>query len=225
MHLLNNYDAYIFDCDGVILDSNALKISAMKCTLLELKFTEQETERCVRFFSDNFGKSRFYHIQHFVNEVLDIAHEKREDFNKKILSSYSSKCTELYLKSSLTPNFIEFIESLPGDKYVASGSEQEELRNVFKLRGLDKYFREVFGSPTKKTILVKNIVEKNECKKILMIGDAVSDYEASEENGIDFVCYIPFSNVENRMNELASVEKFELLQSWPITQESEVITL
>ena len=32
---LNDYEVYIFDCDGVILDSNQLKIKAMKQALYD----------------------------------------------------------------------------------------------------------------------------------------------------------------------------------------------
>ena len=48
-----------------------------------------------------------------------------------------------------------------------------------------------------------------------MIGDAVSDFEASQSNTIDFICYIPFSNVAQRMRALADTHQFEVLDRWP----------
>lgn len=76
MPLLSEYEVYIFDCDGVILDSNHLKIEAMK-NALEAHFSAQDlTEACVDYFRHNFGKSRFHHVAHFLDSILAIEEEK-----------------------------------------------------------------------------------------------------------------------------------------------------
>jgi phosphoglycolate phosphatase-like HAD superfamily hydrolase len=217
MHPIYNYDLYIFDCDGVILDSNALKVQAMREALSALPFTnELLITQCVDYFANNFGKSRFHHIAHFLDHILNIDELNRAYIEEKILTDFSSQCRTLYLTAKLTPNFLEFIESLPGRKYVASGSEQSELREVFKNRGLDKYFMEVYGSPTKKSDLIKNIIGAEPNATAVMIGDAVSDFEASKVNSIDFICYIPYSNVVQRMQALSENNSFEILKKWPI---------
>jgi phosphoglycolate phosphatase-like HAD superfamily hydrolase len=216
MHPIYNYDLYIFDCDGVILDSNVLKVKAMREALLALPFTtELLVTQCVDYFSNNFGKSRFHHVSHFLDNILNIDEVNRAYVERKILTVFSSQCRTLYLTAELTPNFLAFIESLPGRKYVASGSEQSELREVFKNRGLDKYFIEVYGSPTKKSELIKNIIATESDATKVMIGDAISDFEASKENNIDFICYVPYSNVPTCMKLLAKEHKFEVIENWP----------
>ena len=133
---LSNYDIYIFDCDGVILDSNQLKIDAMK-NALSIQFSDKQViDKCTSYFRNNFGKSRFHHVDIFVNELLPIDETQKESVRETILTNYSSQCKSLYLKADITPGFIPFIESLSGSKYVASGSEQQELRDVFNQRGL-----------------------------------------------------------------------------------------
>lgn len=215
MHPIYNYDVYIFDCDGVILDSNALKIHAMREALSALPFSEESISECVNYFSKNFGKSRFHHIEYFLEYILDVEESNKISIEKKILADFSEQCKKLYLTAELTPNFLTFIKSLPGRKYVASGSEESELRDVFKIRGLDQYFIEVYGSPTKKSELVKNIKKMGPNLNIVMIGDAVSDFEASKINHIDFYCYIPYSNVIEKMQELSNDNGFVVLDFWP----------
>ncbi|WP_107948368.1 HAD family hydrolase [Shewanella baltica] len=215
MHPIFNYELYIFDCDGVILDSNALKVRAMKEALTALSFNADLVNQCVDYFANNFGKSRFHHVAHFLDHILNIQGSDRKNIEQKLLSDFSLQCRELYLTAKLTPNFLEFIESLPGRKYVASGSEQGELREVFRGRGLDKYFIEVYGSPTNKSELIKNIIDTESNTTAVMIGDAVSDFEASQSNNIDFICYVPYSNVRGRMLSLAKEHQFQMIECWP----------
>lgn len=215
MHPIYNYDLYIFDCDGVILDSNALKVKAMRGALSALPFSSELINQCVDYFYNNFGKSRFHHVAYFLDYILDIEEVNRAYIEQQLLKDFSSQCRTLYMTAELTPNFLDFIESLPGRKYVASGSEQSELREVFKNRGLDKYFIQVYGSPIKKSDIIKNILGIESNALAVMIGDAVSDFEASQFNGIDFYCYIPFSNVVDLMSKLSKENDFEVIDQWP----------
>jgi phosphoglycolate phosphatase-like HAD superfamily hydrolase len=215
MHPIFNYDIYICDCDGVILDSNALKVQAMKEALEALSFKSELVTQCVDYFANNFGKSRFHHVAHFVNELLELKSEQKKEVEKKILNHCSAQGKSLYMTAQLTPGFLHLIQTLPGQKWVASGSEQSELRNVFKKRGLDKYFVDVFGSPTSKTQLLTNILQSQPHTRALMIGDSVSDFEASQSNNIDFICYVPYSNVPGRMLSLAKEHQFQMIEFWP----------
>lgn len=208
------YDVYIFDCDGVILDSNQLKIEAMKSALADLSFPEKEVEQCVTYFANNFGRSRFHHVDIFVQDILQIEKGKQKEIKEHILSAYSLKCKDLYLSANLTPNFIDMIVALNGKKYVASGSEQSELRDIFHTRGLEQYFTGIFGSPTSKAELVKNILDKEPDKRAVMIGDAISDLEAAKINKIDFIAYLPFSNVKDKLTSLSLENNSPILSSW-----------
>jgi phosphoglycolate phosphatase-like HAD superfamily hydrolase len=118
------------------------------------------------------------------------------------------------LLADLTPGILEFINKLKGKVYVASGSEQNELRAVFKERNLEIYFQNIYGSPTAKVELVKNILQENNSNKALMFGDALSDMDSAFSNSIDFVAYLPYSNVKKEL-ELASLEHgFPVIYSW-----------
>ena len=72
MHSINKYSQYIFDCDGVILDSNQLKIEAMALTLNEIGIEENIVKECINYFSNNFGKSRFHHVDVFIRDFFQI---------------------------------------------------------------------------------------------------------------------------------------------------------
>lgn len=185
MNQFYNYDLYIFDCDGVIFDSNKLKIQAMRDSLV--RFDANKVEKCIDYFSANFGKSRYHHVDHFVSVILAINESDAKYNYQSILDAYSKKCFDLYLTAEFTKGFLEFASKINRPKYVASGSDQHELRKIFNIRGVDKYFIEVLGSPKSKEQNVRDVLKNHQGEKALMIGDALSDFYAAKENNIDFL--------------------------------------
>lgn len=214
MPSIHNYGVYIFDCDGVILDSNRSKIEAMNSALCALSFDPKKICDCVEYFKFNFGKSRFHHVEFFLDEILAVGSDFRDRYKEMILDKYSLECRKLYSKADITHKFIDFVESLEGKKYVASGSEQSELRDVFIARGLDKYFDGIFGSPVFKSDLITNILDFENTTNAVMIGDAVSDLEAAELNNIQFIFYSPYSNVKEKMTRLCLFKKYPVISDY-----------
>lgn len=196
---LNKYDVCIFDCDGVIFNSNHLKISAMDEVLSAHFSSSRKKKDCLNYFKNNFGKSRFHHVDFFLKNFFRIESSKLIPLKKKILNDFSAKCIDLYLKAQLTPNILELLEKSNAKKFIASGSEQSELKLVFENRKLSEYFKSIYGSPTPKEIIIKSILDKELTKNAVMIGDAHSDMLAAEVNNIDFIFYSPFSNVKEQM--------------------------
>jgi phosphoglycolate phosphatase-like HAD superfamily hydrolase len=224
MHQLSDYDIYIFDCDGVILDSNQLKIDAME-TALNYHFTNKtEIDNCIHYFTHNFGKSRFHHVDVFLLKYLTVLEEDLQHYRQSLLKLYASMCNKLYLNAEITPGFLDFVKGLQGKKFIASGSEQEELRTVFKQRQLDILFDGIYGSPTSKSESIKNILQStsNSASKsesvsnshAIMFGDAVSDLQASITNKIAFIAYLPYSNTKETLNSLSIENGFSSCNSW-----------
>jgi phosphoglycolate phosphatase-like HAD superfamily hydrolase len=198
MICLNHYDVVIFDCDGVIFDSNLLKVDAMKNALQG--YSDVEIKRCVEYFSNNFGKSRYHHVEYFVKNIVSNAGMVK-DYDL-ILTKYSKQCFDLYLSADFTEGVEELIMTPSCIKYVASGSDEKELNKVFESRGLTKYFAEVLGSPVAKQDNVKRIILLHPDKRILMIGDAKSDWQAAVNNEIDFLFVSEYTTVSDEVNGL-----------------------
>jgi len=214
MRQLSDYNVYIFDCDGVVLDSNQLKIDAMESALSAFFQDRNKITECINYFRYNFGRSRFHHVDVFVDDIFCLSKHDAEAKKNDIIEFYSQQCKSLYLSAELTPGFIDFITRLNGKKYVASGSEQTELREVFQLRGLSPYFVGIYGSPMLKTELVANILKQEDSADAVMFGDALSDLSAARDNNIDFIAYLPFSNVEMQLTAEAKKHNFKQCVSW-----------
>ena len=65
---LQDYDIFIFDCDGVILDSNKLKSDAFR-QALEYE-PEEMVEELVRYHKLNGGISRYEKFNYFYKSIV-----------------------------------------------------------------------------------------------------------------------------------------------------------
>jgi phosphoglycolate phosphatase-like HAD superfamily hydrolase len=163
--------------------------------------------------------SRFHHIRYFVENLFQIEKVEHELVYDEVLKRFSELCRQEYKHAEKTPKFDLMFKSLDGNKAVASGSEQKELIKLFQDRGMSDGFEKILGSPTSKVENVKNILDSIPHSKPVMIGDAVADFKAALENDIDFIGYIPFSNVPEEMINLSEKYDFLVLDKWPILGE------
>lgn len=198
------YKNYIFDCDGVLLDSNSFKISAMRSAVKN--YPHEIIDSFIEYFRKNFGKSRYHHI-----DILFENHLQRSaaDGEKQIiLEHYAQKCRDEYLTCKICAGAIELLERSPSTNcWVVSGSDQAELREVFAQRGLTRYFSGVYGSPTTKAANIRNILESQNLDRgeTCLIGDASGDYQAAMENGIGFIFCSGYSNTPELADEYSSL--------------------
>ena len=141
---------------------------------------------------DNFGTSRYRLIKIFIKSFIKerFSQSKYDTF----LENFSNECLNLYKKAQFTPQLIEFLNKFKNkDLYIASGSDEKEIKYIFHQRGIISFFQDVLGSPTKKTDIVKYICNKYKNNKIILLGDANSDMQAAKENKIDFIFVKDFS--------------------------------
>jgi HAD superfamily hydrolase (TIGR01549 family) len=195
----------IFDCDGVIFDTNKLKLDAFKATLS--KFNEDHINEFLEYLILNFGRSRYAHIHFFIEDILKIPFDEKL-FDQLVLN-YGLRCQTLYSEAELCTGAVELLKELKNVvKYIASGSDQSELRNVFRSKSLGSYFKAIYGSPRSKIDLVKEICNRHEGQDILMIGDAYADFLAAKHAQIDFLYVERYSNDKSNMKRLSIKENF-----------------
>ena len=78
--------------------------------------------------------------------------------------------------------------------FVVSGSDELDLQEVFLRRGIMKYFKKVYGSPTKKIENTQKVIREIGIQNEgCFFGDSRSDYEAAKKFVLDFVYVSQFS--------------------------------
>ncbi len=185
MRALSDYRSLVFDCDGVLLDSNRVKTDAFYQAALP--FGESAANALVRYHVANGGVSRYRKFEYFLSEI--VRHEDMEPLNE-LLSRYAERVREGLLACRVADGLGELRSALPKSNWmIVSGGDQGELREVFEARGLSHYFSGgIFGSPTdKQEILLRELNCGNLVLPAVFLGDSRYDYESAMKFGLDFV--------------------------------------
>lgn len=180
----------LWDFDGVILDS--MKIKGDGFVELFKEYDSIKVQELEKYHYENGGISRFEKIKYFFNTILK--QSISEDEVLKLAENFASIIEKkLYDSSNLIDDSLEFIKKnfRKYNFHIVSGAENEELNKICKYFDLDQYFLSINGSPIKKDILIKNILEKHGYGKheIILIGDSINDYNAANINHIIFYGY------------------------------------
>lgn len=184
--MIDRYKTVVFDCDGVILNSNEVKTDAFFQTALP--YGEELANALVRFHVNNGGISRYVKFKYFLDEIVP-SHAGGPGLSA-LLESYAQHVRSGLMGCDITPGLNKLRQASHGARWlIASGGDQTELREVFSARGLDVFFDGgIFGSPTAKDqILARELSEQERGSSTLFIGDSRYDHIVSKEFGLDFV--------------------------------------
>ena len=193
---LASYHTLVFDCDGVILDSNTLKRDAFYAAtkLYGAKYAEQ----LVSYHIENGGISRYEKFKYFFDRILCVAFD-RHKYNE-VLDIYANYVKLGLLECQICEGLDVLRRQTPHANWlIVSGGDQNEIRDVFMNRSIAHFFDGgVFGSPDNKSVILKREIENNNIKKnALFFGDSKYDFTASNESGIDFVFVSKWTEVRD----------------------------
>lgn len=201
--LLRNYSTLVFDCDGVILDSNSIKTEAFRA--IALPWGEDAADELVSYHVANGGISRHNKISYFLNHILparfsrDSCGSHRPSFDK-LLSNYAKIVRDGLINCPIAERLEDLrLQTSNSNWCIVSGSDQTELRQIFSARKLDHLFDGgIFGSPDDKdSILARELARGSIRSPSLFLGDSRYDHMASSRAGLDFLFVSSWTDFEN----------------------------
>lgn len=184
---MKTYDFVVFDCDGVILQSNQVKSNAFAAAL------EGEPADAIAAFvayhKAHGGISRYQKFAHYFEHM-----QPRDDAKvatQQALGKYASIVQAELLTCALIPGIEAYLQHLQHAGIacaVNSGGDEQELHGVFAARGLAPYFQHIFGSPTGKQDNMQRLKDLGFMQgNGVMFGDSKSDWLAAQAFDLDFV--------------------------------------
>lgn len=178
--------AVIFDFDGVILDSNALKTVAFAEVFARYP---RHAAAMMAYHEAHVFQSRYAKFAYLVETLLGrpgdtaLVGQLADDF-ASILRDRIAVCP-------LVPGARTLLGDLTGrvPLYLASMTPEPELRRLLEVHGLDGTFAGVFGCPPwPKADAVQRIVRiVGGPEGVVMIGDSAGDQRAAAAHGVDFI--------------------------------------
>ena len=185
----NNFSTLIFDCDGIILDSNKVKTEAFFKTTLP--FGETAANALIEYHVTNGGVSRYKKFAYFIEQILPSCSPGIDCPDQSdLLNTYAAYVRQGLLNCQIAPGLEALRKRTSGIPWlVVSGGDQAELREVFAERGIAEWFDGgIFGSPdTKEQILQRELANDNIRRPALFLGDSKYDHQAATAAGLELI--------------------------------------
>lgn len=200
---LKKYNSFIFDFDGVIIDSNNIKKSAIGESVQGV-LSDQKANEFVDYFVGLNGVPREVKIAKYIPK----------DQYEYVLSKYESIINTKLKNAKLVSGVRDIIQELSRLKksmIVLSGGTQTEVFQLLMDRGLSKHFIGVYGGPKNKE---ENLQGLSLDKPVLYFGDSEVDYLVSKNNDFDFVFVYGSSNITDWRNKVKEWQVVEFISDF-----------
>ena len=179
--------ALIFDFDGVICDSVDVKTQAF--ATLYSNYGVEIQQMVVDYHLLHGGISRFEKIKYFEEIILQrktnetginiLAEQFSTLVKDKVIASQYIKGADVFIKkySNLIP------------QYICTGTPENEILEILKKKGIDIYFRSIYGSPKSKEEILDEIISDSKLhpSEMIYFGDAITDFNAAGKFKIPFI--------------------------------------
>jgi len=209
---ISDYQNFLFDCDGVILDSNLVKTKSFEEVLRNEK--KLHKDQFIKYHLSNTGISRYEKFDYYFKNIKYLDNYKNE---LEIILFEFSKTVKSHLISCKLTHEIELIlrkiRKFNKNLFVISASDEKELNEILHIRKLNSYFKKILGSPLNKieNISKLNILKEND--KTIFFGDSLSDYKAAKYFNFDFV-YIKKYSLWKVPEKIKKSQKFNEIEDF-----------
>lgn len=185
--MTKKYDAIVFDFDGVLVESVDVKTQAFGALYAE--YGDRIVDQVKAYHLQHGGISRFDKFRYY-HEVL-LGKDLTKDEEAKLGDRFSQYVEDAVVDAAYVSGAYELLESnyQSTPLFVASGTPDQELKRIVSRRNMAHYFVSVHGSPAKKGVIIQDILSKYDFDpdRVLMVGDAIADYEGAIAAGVKFV--------------------------------------
>jgi phosphoglycolate phosphatase-like HAD superfamily hydrolase len=195
---IHEYKTIVFDCDGVVLNSNKTKVQAYYAVAKKMGGTDAQAQALVDHHIAKGSFPRNGKIEYYLNHIV------KQTITPELMQQYMHAFDE-YLDTALmecevASGLLELKSATPQARWMLlSGGDQAELRRVFPRRHLANLFEAgIFGGPDQKEqVLAREKLNGNIAMPALFVGDSKYDHQAASRAGLDFVFLSGWTEVKD----------------------------
>lgn len=185
--LLHARESVHFDLDGVLLDSNELKVRCMIDAIAGLG--PQIVAPFVAEFRVSFGRSRFEHFRRLYAHYLGGDERGWEDFYAMYGGAYGALVRARYGSAPLCARAASLLWALAEREVpmtVVTGTPTAEAVAVLRSHGLDGAFAAILGGEQHKAVRVREALALTGSSRegAVLVGDSLADLQAANQNGV-----------------------------------------
>lgn len=188
----------MFDCDGVVLNSNQTKIDAYFGVAKRMGGTDAQAQALVEHHVAKGSFPRNGKIEYYLNNI--VKQPITDELMQQYLQAFDDILDTTLMQCEVAPDLLALKAATPQTTWMLlSGGDQAELRRVFPRRNLAYLFEAgIFGGPDKKDeVLAREKANGNIQLPALFLGDSKYDHQAATRAGLDFVFLSGWTEVSN----------------------------
>lgn len=210
---ITKYKTIVFDCDGVVLDSNVVKTEAYFRTAKNLGASDAQANALVDYHVNLGGISRYHKFDYYLREILN--QPVTDAAIQALLDEFSKELEEGLMQCDLAKGLFDLRTATPNANWmILSGGDQQEICTLFAKRKIDHMFDGgLFGSPDNKDeVLAREKENGNIQFPALFLGDSKYDFEAADRAGLDFIFLSDWTEVPD-WQEFCAANKLTILRN------------
>ena len=190
---LSSYKTIVFDCDGVVLNSNKVKVQAYYAVAKRHGGSDLQAQAFVDYHQSKGSFPRNGKIEYYLKNIVN--QPVTDNLIQQYIQTFEEILDKTLMQCDIAAGLVALKAATPNAQWMLlSGGDQAELRRVFPRREIgDKNLAQlfeagIFGGPDiKDTVLAREIENKNITLPALFIGDSKYDYQAASQAGLAFL--------------------------------------
>lgn len=174
------------DFDGVVLESVGVKDSAYRHLFDD--YSEAVRDQVLAHHRSTPGVERSQKVRELLTMVTTEEPTPKE--LAKRLTRFADLCRNGLQNCPMVPGVVDFLKDIKGTAaYIVSAAPGREVRETAAARGINHFFKNIFGSPPTKADLLSQIMKQEDVDpdNIIFIGDMINDFKAAEAVGTMFI--------------------------------------
>lgn len=183
--MLDKYKSIIFDCDGVILNSNRIKSKSFFS--IAQKFGNKNAKALLEYHIENGGVSRNIKFKYFITDIL----KKRfsEKLYSELLDNYSVYVFDKLSDCEIADSLYKIRKKNKKKWYLVSGGNESEIKKIFQFKEIYNFFDGgIYGSPKSKDIIFNELIDNKKIEfPAIYFGDSKYDYDVAKKFNVDFI--------------------------------------
>ena len=177
----------LFDFDGVIVESNEIKAWAFY--ELYKPYGNDIANKVFEYYTAEGGIARQKKIKSYHKKLLN------QELSGEQIDALSNRFSKLVVSNVSNAPFIKGVKTFITKNYsqmhfsIISGTPHHELLKICKAMEIDKFFKEICGSPKNKVDWCNEILDKYKLdkKQTVFIGDSKTDLDTANKIGVAFI--------------------------------------
>lgn len=174
--------AFIFDFDGVIVDTAAAKLAAFESLY-------PKTPEIAEYLESTQGKPRRERFRWINERILDVPYD--DAIGDALDSQLSLILAPILEEAPLIAGVGEAVRGMAAlaPIFVVSAAPGRDVSKLIRKHSLQHFFEDCFADIGDKALVIDEIVKGLKClpSQVIFFGDTSSDYRAAQQSGVRFV--------------------------------------